>query len=216
MPTVATGEDSASSDLEELLFQQTAAIVDWLKFHNLEQSAATFADVVRTELNETYSTNRHLPKQIAGEWKWMPVKADQESKAGSRGNDDSSDSDSEGSSLDSDEQESSESSSDFETDSSEYETDSGDENESDQEEKSDMTSLAHSREVVASPPSTRRCVSFEECAPGEFLYSPIRKNEKAMAFWSKKELLEIKNAEAMERMAAIMSESVFRVPGIGP
>lgn len=58
-----------------------------------------------------------------------------------------------------------------------------------------------------------RSVSFDSSTPREFLYSPIQKSEKAKAFWSKKELRDMQNEEAMEKMAAVMAGCVIKLPG---
>ena len=233
MPAVVDTKDPTAME-KDLLMHQTAAMAAWLKEQKLDKTCESFEKALRKELHLKYGADTQIPVQANGQWQWVP----QETK--DTGEEESSDNDEEESESEesSSSEDSSESSSEYETDSSEYETDSEAEVDSDSKSavvakkaggKSDQMEQGAASSVVdettsqgqpegANPQSARsvpgRSVSFDESTPNEFFYSPVRKSEKSNAFWTKKELRDIKNEEAMERMASIMAGSVFNVPGL--
>ena len=224
---------------KELLIHQAAAIAAWLKEQKLDKTLESFEKAIGNELDLKYGAETRLPTEARGQWQWVPQKTIELQDEENDDEEDESDSEESDSSEDS-----SDSSSESESESSEYETDSEADADSDSKEivvakkagsKSDQVEEGAAVSVVdektsevqpdpdgANPkpkPMRRvpgRSVSFDDSMPNEFFYSPIRKSEKANVYWTKKELRDIKNEEAMERMASIMAGSVFTVPGLSP
>ncbi|GKZ01162.1 hypothetical protein MPSEU_001067600 [Mayamaea pseudoterrestris] len=232
---MTTTKDGNSSSNRDLLSHQTAGVVQWLKEQQFYETANIFEESLRKELCKKHGTNDMVTvpssNLLQGHWVWV---AEQAFNAGDDEADDESDSDSfqsEGdeSEYDSDEESSESSSSEYETESSDAETDFDTENTREMSIDSGLIVIENDDAAAAAvPPPARlldltsaaakrninRSVSFDDGVPDEFFYSPVRKSEKSDVFWTKKELRDIKNEEAMEKMAAIMSDSVFQVRGL--
>jgi cobalamin biosynthesis protein CobT len=212
----------ANSKDNDLLLQQTAAIIVWLKEQNLDTTATALQDELVSKLGKDTAL-RLASKSTGGCWQWMPQElpaepqTDQDNDVDESGSSeyqtDSSDDEESSSSEDSEEDES-----DSDADDDEDDVDDDDEddanNSPETQNELETTKEQASASVAESRRSLRRSVSFDSAPDNEFFYSPVRKSEKSRLFWTKNELREMKNEEAMEKMTALMSDCVFKVPGL--